>query len=57
MFSTQNVQAFARYFPLDALLFKLLLIDMHRNCMRTDFKVFAYTVSLPDVRMKIYLIK
>ena len=35
-----------------ALLFELLLIDMHSNCTRTCFEVRACTVSLPHARKK-----
>ena len=35
-----------------ALLFKVLLIYMHCNCMRTGFEVCACTASLPHVRKK-----
>ena len=35
-----------------ALLSELLLIDMHRNCTRTGYKVRACTVSLPHARKK-----
>ena len=30
-----------------ALSFKLLLVDMYRNCMRTGFEVHACTASSP----------
>ena len=35
-----------------ALLFKLLLLDMDCNCMRTGFEVHACTVSSPNVKQK-----
>ena len=34
------------------LLFKLLLVDIDYNCMRTGFEVCACTVSSPHIRKK-----
>ena len=64
-FSLPNHRQFAKFTQLSptklshytvvsyhALLFELLLIDMHHNYTRTDFEVCACTASSPHVRKK-----